>query len=140
MLNIRLLVVMFRIGLLSSFESNRVNLLMVFDHFCLLSGSGASSPPTCPSSPTPPSTTGKLVFVFVQLYVVPSVCLFVFLSLYFCLSLFLESYHTDRVSHRHTHTPVTRTCWVPMASLSNIIQTTKNKKASLSLTLNFCPQ
>uniref|UniRef100_A0A3Q3GNI4 PX domain containing serine/threonine kinase n=1 Tax=Labrus bergylta TaxID=56723 RepID=A0A3Q3GNI4_9LABR len=35
----------------------------------LYSGSGASSPPTCPSSPTPPSTTGMPVCLFVLLSV-----------------------------------------------------------------------
>uniref|UniRef100_A0A3Q1H9N4 PX domain containing serine/threonine kinase n=1 Tax=Anabas testudineus TaxID=64144 RepID=A0A3Q1H9N4_ANATE len=53
--------------------------------FCLSSGSGASSPPTCPSSPTPPSTTGMPVCLAVCVCMLKclSVCLSVCLSLCF---------------------------------------------------------
>lgn len=39
-------------------RSDRFTELCQLTFFCLLLGSGASSPPTCPSSPTHPSTTG----------------------------------------------------------------------------------
>lgn len=46
-----------------------------FSFSCLLSGSGASSPPTCPSSPTPPSTTGTPVLSSLFHYESVSVCI-----------------------------------------------------------------